>query len=62
MMVMTSVSERPVTEPAGTIGALVWLGSAAARARARARLGMRRCAQARARAGAASAARSAAPL
>ena len=27
MMVMTSVSERPVTEPAGTIGAVVWLGS-----------------------------------
>src|SRR5215467_6661465 len=26
MMVMTSVSERPVTEPAGTIGAAVWLG------------------------------------
>src|SRR5215472_12506249 len=25
MMVMTSVSERPVTEPAGTIGAAVWL-------------------------------------
>src|SRR6516225_5329466 len=28
MMVMTSVSERPVTEPAGTIGAAVCLGSA----------------------------------
>jgi hypothetical protein len=27
MMVMTSVNERPVTEPAGTIGAVVWLGS-----------------------------------
>src|SRR5262245_54958028 len=27
MMVMTRVSERPVTEPAGTIGAVVWLGS-----------------------------------
>jgi hypothetical protein len=27
MMVMTSVSERPVTEPAGTIGAVVWVGS-----------------------------------
>jgi hypothetical protein len=25
MMVMTRVSERPVTEPAGTIGAVVWL-------------------------------------
>ena len=25
MMVMTSVSERPVTEPAGTIGVLDWL-------------------------------------
>src|SRR5262245_49869645 len=28
MMVMTSVSERPVTEPAGTIGAAVCLASA----------------------------------
>ena len=28
MMVMTRVSERPVTEPAGTIGALVLPGSA----------------------------------
>ena len=28
MMVMTRVSERPVTDPAGTIGAVVWLGSA----------------------------------
>jgi hypothetical protein len=27
MMVMTRVSERPVTEPAGTIGPLVWVGS-----------------------------------
>jgi len=28
MMVMTSVSERPVTEPAGTIGAVLWAGLA----------------------------------
>ena len=28
MMVMTTVSERPVTEPAGTIGALVRLRAA----------------------------------
>src|SRR5689334_17864508 len=27
MMVMTSVRERPVTEPAGTIGPVVWVGS-----------------------------------
>ena len=27
MMVMTRVSERPVTEPAGTIGPLVCVGS-----------------------------------
>ena len=33
MMVMTSVSERPVTEPAGTIGALVWLRFVARRER-----------------------------
>ena len=31
MMVMTSVSERPVTEPAGTIGALVCARLVAAR-------------------------------
>jgi hypothetical protein len=35
MMVMTSVSERPVTEPAGTIGAVVWLGSLRRRERLR---------------------------
>ncbi len=35
MMVMTRVSERPVTEPAGTIGAVVCAGIVLARARLR---------------------------